>query len=259
MTTRSPRTVEYIRYRIPQERSAEFLSAYTRAARQLEASEHCVAYELARCEEDFEHFVLRIEWTSTEDHLKGFRASELFPEFLAQIRPYVGNIDEMRHYAPTTVRGRGAAEPTLYQWAGGAEAFARLTTAFYAQVVKDDLLGPLFADLPAEHAEHVALWLGEVFGGPSTYSEQHGGHTHMVAMHIGKAITEQQRRRWVNLIQDAADEAHLPTDPEFRSAFLAYVEWGTRLAVHFSAPGAERPDEQPVPRWTWGAAPPYVP
>jgi truncated hemoglobin YjbI len=79
----------------------------------------------------------------------------------------------------------------------------------------------------------------------------------MVAKHIGKAITEPQRRRWVNLLQDAADEAGLPTDAEFRSAFSAYIEWGTRLAVYFSGPDANRPPEQPVPRWTWGAAPPY--
>ena len=51
----------------------------------------------------------------------------------------------------------------------------------------------------------------------------------MVGKHIGMAITEPQRRRWVNLIQDAADEAGLPDDPEFRAAFLGYIEWGTRL------------------------------
>ncbi|WP_338699920.1 antibiotic biosynthesis monooxygenase [Streptomyces sp. Q6] len=255
MTTQ---TVEYIRYQIPEGRSPEFLTAYTRAARLLAASPYCVTYELARCEEDFTHYVLRIVWTSTEDHIEGFRESDLFPEFLAEIRPYVGDIQEMRHYKPTTVRGRGASEPTLYEWAGGAEAFDRLTSVFYDKVLKDDLLGPLFADLPAEHAAHVALWFGEVFGGPATYTERHGGHSHMVAMHIGKGITERQRRRWVGLVQDAADEAGLPTDAEFRSAFCAYVEWGTRLAVTFSGPDASRPAEQPVPRWNWGAAPPWT-
>lgn len=256
MTTQ---TVEYIRYHIPEERSAEFLAAYTRAARPLAAAPQCVSYELTRCEEDFGHYILRIVWTSSADHLEGFRNSELFPAFLAEIRPYVGDIDEMRHYKPTTVRGTGSAEPTLYAWAGGAEAFGRLTTVFYDKVLKDDLLGPLFADLPAEHADHVALWLGEVFGGPAAYSEQHGGHSHMVAMHIGKAITEPQRRRWVNLMHDAADEADLPTDAEFRAAFSGYIEWGTRLAVYFSGPDAARPAEQPVPRWNWGPTPPYRP
>jgi truncated hemoglobin YjbI/quinol monooxygenase YgiN len=264
-TPTKPTTVEYIRYRIPEDRSAEFLAAYSRAARELAASPHCVDYELARCEEDFAHFVLRITWTSTEDHLQGFRTSDLFPAFLAEIRPYVANIDEMRHYKATSVRGAGSAVPTLYEWAGGAEAFARLTEAFYAKVLQDDLLAPVFAGLAPEHAEHVALWLAEVFGGPQTYSATHGGHSHMVAelpqrgCPHGRDITEPQRRRWVNLVQDAADEAELPADPEFRSAFLAYVEWGTRLAVYFSGPDATPPAEQPVPRWTWGAMPPYQP
>ncbi len=250
-------TVEYIRYRIPEQQSAEFLAAYTRAATSLAAAPQCVDYELTRCEEDFEHFVLRITWISTEDHIKGFRTSELFPDFLAEIRPYVGNIEEMRHYKPTSVHGTGAAVPTLYAWAGGAEALSRLTSAFYDRVRKDDLLAPLFEDLDPAHAEHVALWLGEVFGGPTVYSDTQGDHGHMVAKHMGLAITEPQRRRWVNLMQDAADEAGLPTDAEFRSAFLAYVEWGTRLAVYFSSPDAQPPAEQPVPKWNWGAAPPY--
>ncbi len=158
-------TVEYIRYRIPEQQSAEFLAAYTRAAAQLAAAPQCVDYELARCEEDFEHFVLRITWTSTEDHIEGFRKSELFEEFLAEIRPYISSIEEMRHYKPTTVRGTGASVPTLYVWAGGAEAFDRLTEVFYDKVLKDDVLAPVFEGLAPEHASHVALWLGEVFGG----------------------------------------------------------------------------------------------
>lgn len=212
-------TVEYIRYRIPEQQSAEFLAAYTRAAERLAAAPQCVDYELARCEEDFEHFVLRITWTSTEDHLEGFRTSKLCDEFLAEIRPYAGSIEEMRHYKPTTVRGTGASVPTLYAWAGGAEAFARLTEVFHDKVLQDDVLAPVFAGLAPEHAEHVALGLGEILG--------RAGGTPMA-----KNITEAQRRRWVDLLQDAADEAGLPTDADFRSAFLARAERETRLAVH---------------------------
>ncbi|MEV0118699.1 antibiotic biosynthesis monooxygenase [Streptomyces sp. NPDC050844] len=252
-------TVEYIRYRIPPERSADFLAAYTRAAVPLAAAPQCVDYELTRCEEDSEHYILRITWTSTKDHLEGFRGSERFRDFFAEIRPFVEDIEEMRHYTPTAVRGTGAATPTLYAWAGGEENFDRLTEIFYGKVLKDELLAPLFEGLPAEHARHVAQWLGEVFGGPATYSREHGGHSHMVGKHLGKGITEPQRRRWVNLMQDAADDAGLPTDAEFRSAFLAYIEWGTRLALYFSGPDATRPTDQPVPQWNWGAAPPYQP
>jgi hemoglobin len=147
--------------------------------------------------------------------------------------------------------------PTLYDWAGGDEAFLRLTEAFYARATEDDLLGPLFARMHPEHARYVAVWLAEVFGGPAAYTEEHGGYPHMVAKHLGMAITEEQRRRWVNLIQDAADEAGLPDDPEFRAAFLGYIEWGTRLAKQNSQPGADVLREAPVPHWGWGVAPPY--
>ncbi len=148
--------------------------------------------------------------------------------------------------------------PTLYEWAGGTDAFVRLTTVFYAKVTDDELLGPLFARMDPEHFRYVALWLAEVFGGPAAYTEEHGGYPQMVTKHLGMAITEPQRRRWIDLIQDSADEAGLPDDPEFRAAFLGYLEWGTRLAKQNSQPGADVVQQAPVPHWGWGVAPPYL-
>ena len=93
-----------------------------------------------------------------------------------------------------------------------------------------------------EHARHVALWLAEVFGGPpDVHRGQRGGYPYMMPHHLGLGITEPQRRRWVNLMMDAADEVGLPGDPEFRAAFAGYVEWGTRLALANSQPGATPP------------------
>jgi hemoglobin len=97
-----------------------------------------------------------------------------------------------------------------------------------------------------------------VFGGPARYTEEHGGYSHMMRKHLGLAIEEEQRARWVQLICRAADEAELPSDPEFRSAFVAYIEWGTRIALANSQPGADPPPKAPVPRWGWGEAPPYA-
>jgi hemoglobin len=148
--------------------------------------------------------------------------------------------------------------PTLYEWAGGMPAFERLTSAFYARVLQDDLLEPVFRGMDENHPLHVATWLAEVFGGPRRYTEEHGGYPHMLSKHRGLALTESMRRRWVALICDAADEAKLPSDPEFRSAFVGYIEWGTRLALANSQPGASPPPEAPVPRWGWGEAPPYT-
>ncbi len=150
-----------------------------------------------------------------------------------------------------------AATPSLYEWAGGGEALERLTELFYERVRADELLEPVFRGMDAHHPQYVAMWLGEVFGGSARYTDERGGYPHMLSKHRGLALTEAMRRRWVQLICDAADDAELPSDPEFRSAFLAYIEWGTRLAVSNSQPGATPPPKAPVPRWGWGEAPPF--
>ncbi|WP_433143619.1 group II truncated hemoglobin [Actinomadura nitritigenes] len=251
--------VEYIRYRIDRARAEEFEAAYARAAVPLAAAPQCVDYELTRCVDEPECYILRIRWTSAEDHSQGFRSGEHFPAFFAEIKPYVQQIEEMRHYEATPVHGKGSSVPTMYDWAGGADALQRLTEVFYTAVLKDDLLRPLFEHMAPDHPKWVAIWLGEVFRGPESYSRERGGYHHMVRQHLGKAITEAQRRRWVSLLMDAADEAGLPADPEFRAAFASYIEWGTRIALANSQPGATPPLEAPMPHWSWGEAPPYTP
>ena len=100
--------IEYIRYRIPDAQTADFISAYTRAAESLRASTVCLAYELSACSEDPSSFVLRIEWTTADDHLNVFRKSTEFQSFFREIRPYVSNIEEMRHYHLTPLVWRRA-------------------------------------------------------------------------------------------------------------------------------------------------------
>jgi hemoglobin len=144
--------------------------------------------------------------------------------------------------------------PTLYEWAGGMAAFEKLTDIFYARVGDDPLLAPVFARMSAEHARHVAHFIAEVLGGPMAYSETNGGHANMVSHHLGRNLTQEQRKQWLRLLLDCADEAGLPDDPEFRSAFVAYLEWGSRLAVLNSQPGVPAPDPAaPMPVWNWGA------
>ena len=96
--------VEYIRYTIPAAESAAFESDYARAARSLDASGHCQAYELTRCVDEPTCYILRIEWDSADGHMKGFRGSEVFQSFFAAIGPYLSRIAEMRHYTLTAVR-----------------------------------------------------------------------------------------------------------------------------------------------------------
>jgi len=143
-------------------------------------------------------------------------------------------------------------EPTLFEWAGGFQALLRMTRVFYSKYVPEDpLIGPLFANMSPDHPERVAAWLGEVFGGPKNYSDQYGGYARMISQHLSKGLTEAQRARWVSLICQSADEAGLPDDPEFRAAFVSYIEWGSRLALENSQAGAKPPMHMPMPRWWW--------
>jgi CDGSH-type Zn-finger protein/truncated hemoglobin YjbI len=143
-------------------------------------------------------------------------------------------------------------EPTLFEWAGGFPALLRMTRIFYARYVPEDpLVGPLFANMSPDHPERVAAWLSEVFGGPNFYSERYGGYSRMISQHVGKCITEEQRARWVKMLCQSADDALLPNDPEFRAAFVAYLEWGSRIGKENSQQGALPPPNMPVPRWWW--------
>ena len=142
--------------------------------------------------------------------------------------------------------------PTLYEWLGGIEALQRLTTRFYEHVKADPVLESVFAHMGGDHPAHVAAFLAEVLGGPDAYSRQHGGHAHMIRQHLNRHLEQAQRRRWVELLLQTADELAMPDDPEFRSALVGYLEWGSRLAVINSQPGATADADAPMPKWGWG-------
>ena len=153
-----------------------------------------------------------------------------------------------------------SSQPTLLEWCGGPDSVRRLMDVFYDRVERDDLLGPIFGGTVSEqHRANVTVWWVEVLGGPADYTQRLGGYESMLAHHRGLAITGDQRLRFVTLMSQAADEADLPPDPEFRAALMGYLEWGTRIAMHNSQPGAQVVEHAPVPRWGWGVAPPYQP
>lgn len=152
--------------------------------------------------------------------------------------------------------------PSLYEWAGGKANFEKLTHLFYGKVSRDELLQPVFAHMSPRHAGHVAHFIAEVFGGPALYTgEDQGSHARMVAHHVGKRLDETARKRWLALLLESADEIGLASDPEFRSALVGYLEWGSRLAV-LNSQLTENPiaPAEPMPRWGWGeTGGPYQP
>ena len=90
--------IEYIRYRINLDQADAFAAAYAQAGTVLDADEHCLAHEVAQGVEEPENWVVRITWDSIAGHEQGFRTAPHFRDFFAAVRPYLSDIQEMKHY-----------------------------------------------------------------------------------------------------------------------------------------------------------------
>ncbi|MDX6373989.1 MAG: hemoglobin, partial [Nocardioidaceae bacterium] len=137
-------------------------------------------------------------------------------------------------------------------FAGGEEALHRLEQTFYDSVLADPLLQSLFGAGQPQHVDHLTAFTAESFGGPDRFSRE-VGFAHLIDVHRGLRITEEQRQRFVERYVAALDAAELPDDPDFRAAVLEHVDFGTRVAVQNSR--AESDDDlhplREVPHWTW--------
>jgi hemoglobin len=142
--------------------------------------------------------------------------------------------------------------PSLFEHAGGEPALHRLEEMFYSSVLEDPLLQPLFGAGKPEHVEHLTAFTAESFGGPDRFTRELG-FAHLIDVHRGLRITEEQRQRFVELYLHALDNAEMPADPEFREAVREHVEFGTKVAMQNSH--ATTDDElhplREVPHWTW--------
>ncbi|MBH5297131.1 group II truncated hemoglobin [Corynebacterium ulcerans] len=147
-------------------------------------------------------------------------------------------------------------QPTLYDWAGGYEKIESMMQIFVSKIKNEEDLHRHFANLPDDHAPHLAMWFSEVLGGPSLYSDFVGSFKRMQNMHRGRNITEPERRKWIALFQDSCDEAGLPNDAEFRAALDSYLSWGSRRAKENSIQGSQRRERKTIPHWGWGESPP---
>jgi heme-degrading monooxygenase HmoA len=93
-----PAIVEYVRYDLPADRRPAFEAAYARVGGILDASPHCLGWELRRSVEEPGHYVVRIEWDSLDGHVRGFRESEPFRTFFGELSVFAEGRQEMAHY-----------------------------------------------------------------------------------------------------------------------------------------------------------------
>lgn len=129
----------------------------------------------------------------------------------------------------------------------------RADRAFYRSVLADPLLQPLFGTGRPEHVDQLTAFDSESFGGPDDFSRTMGGFTHLIDVHRGLRIREDQRLRFVELYLTAADTAGLPADAPFREALRSHVDFGSRVAMQNSHARSDHELHplREVPLWQW--------
>jgi hemoglobin len=140
----------------------------------------------------------------------------------------------------------------MFEFAGGEPAFLRLAAAHHQRCLDDpELNHPFSHPGHPQHLERLASYWGEVFGGPTSYTEACGGHSAMLGVHAGQGAGDDYGPRFVACFVQAADDAGLPDDPEFRAGLRGYMEWAVADVLSFSPPESLVPAELPLPRWGW--------
>ena len=142
--------------------------------------------------------------------------------------------------------------PSIYEFAGGQEAFVALAEATTKRCIADPELNHAFAqELNPRHDLNLAAYWAEVFGGPNIYSRKLGGHSGMLAIHAGHGTPNDWGDRFAACFIQAIDDAKLPDDPEFRGVLCEYIRWATHQVKSVSPPGSKVEPDQPMPLWSW--------
>jgi hemoglobin len=151
--------------------------------------------------------------------------------------------------------------PTLYEFAGGEAAFVALAAAHHKRCLADPELNHPFShpDQHPQHIERLAAYWAEVLGGPPTYSASCGDHSAMLQMHAGNGEMSDLGRRFVDCFVRAADDAHLPDDPEFRAALRDYMTWAVGDVLTYSPQDSLVPPSLGMPRWSWDGLQSLIP
>jgi hemoglobin len=118
---------------------------------------------------------------------------------------------------------------TLYERVGGEEWFVALVDRFYKGVATDLLLRPLYPDDLTDSKAHLAGFLVQYWGGPTTYSDQRG-HPRLRMRHAPFVIGDAERDAWLRHMNEAVRTGGLSKGDE--SEVLAYFDMAAHAMVN---------------------------
>jgi hemoglobin len=122
-------------------------------------------------------------------------------------------------------RPGGEAQPVvnLFEAVGGQPFFDELVERFYRDVAADPLLAHMYPDDLTGPKRHLALFLGQYWGGPTTYSDERG-HPRLRMRHVPFVIGEAERDAWLRHMAAALDSLVVERDihPAIEARMLDY-------------------------------------
>ena len=120
-------------------------------------------------------------------------------------------------------------QTTLFDHVGGFDFFFGLVDRFYDGVESDAALRALYPEDLGPGKEALALFLGQYFGGPTTYSDTKG-HPRLRMRHVNFRITEVERDAWFLHMSHAVRAGDL--DEQTEAAMLDYFSMAAQHLVN---------------------------
>jgi hemoglobin len=127
----------------------------------------------------------------------------------------------------------GNAEVSVFDAVGGQGFFDDLVARFYKRVATDLLLRPLYPDDLSASERHLALFLGQYWGGPTTYSNERG-HPRLRMRHAPFVVGEPERDAWLRHMNAALDALvrERGIDPQIEARMLEYFAMAADAMVN---------------------------
>ena len=123
-------------------------------------------------------------------------------------------------------------EVSVFDAVGGQPFFDALVRRFYEGVEHDPVLRPLYPEDMGPGERHLALFLGQYWGGPVTYSEERG-HPRLRMRHMPFRVGQAERDAWYRHMADSVAASGAP--PEIADRLLAYFAMAADHLIN--APG----------------------
>lgn len=141
---------------------------------------------------------------------------------------------------------------TIYEAAGGREAFLKLARAWHARCLADEIVSHAFSHgYHPRHSERLAAYWAEALGGPAEYTSALGDHSGVLRTHSGNGEHREMDERAQVCFAQALDDAGLPDDERLRGTLKAYFLWATERMSDYPKSASEVPSGLALPRWSW--------